>query len=248
MKRNENTGMLILGILLLLAGGGYLLGQVFHLNIFHLLRGWWTLFLIVPALLDMIREKPKPGNIILLAAGGLLLAKSRGWLHHIPLGMIFAVILAGAGIFLVLQAAGVVGAKSWDSRGWDNRSWGSQGSGSSGQRIEADQDSTPSYAAIFSSKRVRNDSPNLMMANCSSIFGSLEADFSDTIVPNDITIICEAVFGSIRIAAPQGCRLVLKGLPVFGSVHNHRQPAVNEHLLPAVTIDCTSVFSSVDIF
>ncbi len=239
MKRNENTGTLVFGALLLLIGGGYLLGNIFHLNIFHLLRGWWTMFLIVPALLDMIRDRPKPGNIILLAVGGLLLAKSRGWLRHIPLGMVFAVILVGAGIFLVLQAAGLVGARSWDSRSWDSRQPG---------MVDADQNSMPSYAAVFSSRRIRNDCPNLMTANCSSVFGSLEIDFSDTIVPNDITIICEAVFGSIRIAAPQGCRLILKGIPVLGSVHNHRQPAVNEHLLPTVTLDCTSVFSSIDIF
>ena len=42
-----------------------------------LFDGWWTLFLIVPALVSIVDQRPNPGNLVLLGIGVLLLADAQ---------------------------------------------------------------------------------------------------------------------------------------------------------------------------
>lgn len=71
MKKDIST--IIIGLLFLAAGvavGGSMLGYFdFHIS----LDGWWTLFLIVPALLAIAQGGINVGNIVLLAVGVILL-------------------------------------------------------------------------------------------------------------------------------------------------------------------------------
>lgn len=73
--RRHNT----LGILLLVIGIIILLNalNVIPVNIFF--NGWWTLFLIVPALMSMSRQGLTAGNSILLVLGVGFLLREQGW-------------------------------------------------------------------------------------------------------------------------------------------------------------------------
>ncbi|XFA99517.1 LiaI-LiaF-like domain-containing protein [Candidatus Izemoplasma sp. B36] len=73
--RRHNT----LGILLLVIGIIILLNalNVIPVNIFF--NGWWTLFLIVPALMSMSRQGITAGNAILLVLGVGFLLREQGW-------------------------------------------------------------------------------------------------------------------------------------------------------------------------
>ncbi|MDD3129327.1 MAG: DUF5668 domain-containing protein [Candidatus Izemoplasmatales bacterium] len=65
----------IFGFILILLGVFFLLNAtgVIDVNIFF--KGWWTLFLIVPALVSMSKQGVTTGNLILLVIGGLLLLR-----------------------------------------------------------------------------------------------------------------------------------------------------------------------------
>ena len=74
MKVTKN---IVLGIILILIGiilGGNTLG-IFNINIFF--KGWWTLFIIIPCLVDLINGKDSKGNIIGLVIGIFLLLACR---------------------------------------------------------------------------------------------------------------------------------------------------------------------------
>ena len=74
MKKNNSAGI-ILGLLFLIIGGGYLaevLGFIDDFTIFF--DGWWTLFIIVPCFCGLFRKDgTKVGNLIGIAIGLFLL-------------------------------------------------------------------------------------------------------------------------------------------------------------------------------
>lgn len=75
MRRQNGMGLvlLIIGVVILLKA----LNAV-PFNLFF--DGWWTLFLIVPALMSMSRQGLTNGNIILLILGfGFLINEQVGW-------------------------------------------------------------------------------------------------------------------------------------------------------------------------
>lgn len=74
MKRNNSVGI-ILGLIFLVIGGGYLaevFGVIDDFTIFF--DGWWTLFIIVPCFCGLFRKDgAKVGNLIGIAIGLFLL-------------------------------------------------------------------------------------------------------------------------------------------------------------------------------
>lgn len=64
------TNRRIFGIILIIFGSLFLL-NVLNIIDFNIddLKGWWTLFLIIPALISMSRQGATTGNVILLVIG-----------------------------------------------------------------------------------------------------------------------------------------------------------------------------------
>ena len=75
MKKNNSVGI-ILGLLFLVIGGGYL-AEVFGLidNFTIFFDGWWTLLIIIPCTMGLFTESDKTGNIIGVIIGILLFLK-----------------------------------------------------------------------------------------------------------------------------------------------------------------------------
>jgi hypothetical protein len=94
--KNKN----IIGIMLIVLGAIFLLNklEVFSFNIFF--DGWWTLFLIIPALLSMSKQGVTTGNTILLLLGGLFLLKENGLDFK---GLLVPIVLIILGVSLFMQ-------------------------------------------------------------------------------------------------------------------------------------------------
>lgn len=75
MRRNN-----VLGIILLVIGVVVLFNAMDWWTIDIFFDGWWTLFLIIPAVMSMSRQGVTSGNLILLVLGvGFLLNEQIGW-------------------------------------------------------------------------------------------------------------------------------------------------------------------------
>ncbi len=74
MKNRSVFGaiLLVLGVLLLLNAFNVLPFSIFF-------NGWWTLFLIIPAIVSMSRTGVTPGNLLLLVLGIGFLLEENGW-------------------------------------------------------------------------------------------------------------------------------------------------------------------------
>jgi predicted membrane protein len=74
MKKRNLMGLILvaLGAVLLLQAFDIIQGTVFF-------DGWWTLFLIIPAIVSMSRTGVSAGNTILLVLGVGFLLQEQGW-------------------------------------------------------------------------------------------------------------------------------------------------------------------------
>lgn len=68
----------LFGIILIVIGTVFLLNRlgVFSFNIFF--DGWWTLLLIIPAVMSMSKQGLTTGNIILFVLGVIFLLREQG--------------------------------------------------------------------------------------------------------------------------------------------------------------------------
>ena len=100
MKRDFAT--IVVGLLVLGAGiiiGGVLLG-FFDFDIS--LAGWWTIFIIAPALFSMAQSGVNAGNMIMLAVGVILLMNAQEIFPvYISWRLIFPIVLIAVGVQLL---------------------------------------------------------------------------------------------------------------------------------------------------
>jgi len=76
MKRNDKK---VLGIILVLIGIVLLLNRIGVITADIFFAGWWTLLLIIPAIVSMSRQGITFGNGILFAVGIYFLLEANGW-------------------------------------------------------------------------------------------------------------------------------------------------------------------------
>ena len=74
-----NKNRRFLGYVFILAGALFLVDRLGFIEFNLFFDGWWTLFLIIPALYSMSRSGITLGNSVLLAIGAVLLFDQRGW-------------------------------------------------------------------------------------------------------------------------------------------------------------------------
>lgn len=101
MKRFGNV---LWGIVLIVLGAIIGLNAVglTHINIFF--RGWWTLFIIVPSFIELIRSSNKMWNLICLIIGIALLLCAQDLLSFSLIAkLIFPFILVMIGISLIFK-------------------------------------------------------------------------------------------------------------------------------------------------
>ena len=221
----KNIHMLLWGIVLLVFGGVFLVGRLMGNEGSFFFSGWWTVFLIVPALASMVENRVDIGNIIVLLLGVMLLARAQGWIPVISWTLVIAIVLA------------VLGGRS--SRPHSHRA--------EARMIEGSFDANPSYTAILSSRNVKSQPISLLGATCTAVLGSTSVDLSDCIVEEDITIFCNAILGSVDVIVPQNVKIVYRNLPILGDVSGKALGAASEANVPTVTLDCTAVLGAVTV-
>ena len=101
MKLNKNylygAILVILGIVLGLSELGFITFNIFF-------EGWWTLFLIIPGIVDLCTEKNKKASAELIGLGVLLLLIARNIItFELLLKLIIPVIIIGIGVNMLLD-------------------------------------------------------------------------------------------------------------------------------------------------
>jgi len=194
------------------------------------LDGWWTVFIIIPAISSMIQSGVRFWNLGFLTVGVFLLARAQDWIPDGKSNAVFwLVALLFLGIWLIF--GNLFGRKGIRSEIFGN--------------CEGDENHRFDYTSVFSTRNIKNASKAVEKGAVTSVFGSVNVDLSDMTPAYDVKIPVTCVFGQIDVCVPRNCNVVVKGIPVFGDIKNNAPKNLSENL-PTVILDATAVFGGIN--
>ena len=211
------------GLILIAAGIG-IVGAMAGIWEFHIMfAGWWTVFLIVPALLSMIEHGIRIGNTIGLVLGVALLACFQGWLPWEVLSRMLVptvmILIGGVLVFKNLF----------------NLNLG---------RVKVPNEKRMEELVVFSGK-------NLVIQNefygidGEAIFGGLTIDLRGAQITENISIDAMGVFGGVDILLPANVCAKVSDLSLFGGCSNSHTDSPAGGLV--VYINATALFGGVEV-
>lgn len=219
-KRISNT---IWGLIFIVLGIGIVgdMAGAWELNL--LFRGWWTLFLIVPALLGMVEHGIRVGNSVGLVLGVALLACCRGYLPWevlyqllVPVVMI---VIGGVMVFKNLFHLHI-------------------------GRVKVPNEKRLEELVVFSGKNLVIHDQFYGMDG-EAIFGGLTIDLRNAKIEENISIDAMAVFGGVDILVPANVSVKLSDISLFGGCSNQRKDSPVGG--PTVYVNATALFGGVEV-
>ena len=234
MKKDYSA--LIWGLIFVVVGiifGGNAL-NIWDIDIFF--PGWWTLFLIIPGLISMVRYGFNWGSGILVIIGLVLLFDA---LDIIDDGVIWKLIFP-----LVLVAVGISIIVSFFRTGTKKGIKSEEYSKSKSYKYDSTQ--YPRYTAILGGGDYKNNTEDLKGVVAEAILGGLSIDLRDAKITEDIVLELTAVLGGIDIFIPDNVRVeIISGVPVLGGFeHKINRNAISG---PKVRIKYTAVLGGIEV-
>lgn len=219
------------GLLLILIGIGYAGGNlgIWDFNIFF--RGWWTLFILFPCIINLIQYGPNGGNIAGICVGVVLLLGAQGILAFSMIRkLLVPAILILIGLSILLS--------NTKRRITDQQ----------GNQIPFEKTGTcgSDVSGVFDGRKVQYDGQLFEGATVSAVFGGVNMDLRSAVIERDVRIDATAIFGGVEICVPSNVVVKVMSTPVLGGVSN-RALAPTEVPCHTLYINATCVFGGVDI-
>lgn len=213
------------------------LGVVFGLSAFDIIEikdiffdGWWTMFIIVPSVIEFFRSKDKTGNIIGIVVGVVLLLACQGIVTFDMLWkLLIPAVLVIIGLSLVFKDSFMGKESKKAFKQFDER------------KVKDE-----SYCATFGSKNIKYDGQAFYGNDLTAVFGGVVCDLRGAYITEDIIINANATFGSVDILMPDNVNVKLKSTAIFGGADNKR-PYGEIPGAPTVYVSAICLFGGVDI-
>lgn len=215
MKYKSTTA--VIGIILVIIGIGYV-GNFFDVWDFKLFfPGWWTLFIIIPALLKLLRAGFRPVYAIILGIGVLILLAKLGVLPEGLSKLIVPVLLLLLGLALIF-------------RGKLN---GAIADGSS-------------QTAIFCGRTPNYNGKRFSGVYATAIFGGVDLKLTEAVIDDKSAIDVLCVFGGVDIKLPANINLEVRSVSLFGGVSEPKDRVFSD-VNPTVYVNAICLFGGVSI-
>lgn len=222
MKRTNILWGIVLIVLGIIFGLNAL--EIIDINIFF--RGWWTLFIIIPSLIAIIKDSRKLGNYIWLLIGLGLLLIAQGILDISKVRkLIFPVTLVIIGLTIILKDT--------------------LGKSLNDKIKELNKENKDEYYATFSSQKLNFIGDEFKGASLNSIFGGIDLFLREANITQDQIINATAVFGGIDIIVPTNVNVKVKSNSIFGGVDN--KIIMNKENAPTIYVKAFCLFGGVEI-
>lgn len=187
-----------------------------------LFDGWWTLFIIIPCIVGLFREKDKTGSILGLLVGLVLLLSAQGIINfEIAWKLALPVVLILIGLSIIFKNSKDVKIIN-----------------------ELNNDNKEEICATFSEQTVEYDDDKFKGTNLTAVFGSVKCDLTKAIIKKDVVINASATFGGIDIYIPDNVKVKVKSTSIFGGVDEKKK---NQTDGPTIYINANCLFGGIDI-
>lgn len=188
--------------------------------------GWWTLFIIIPCLVGLFKDKEKTGSIIGILIGVVLLLSARGILDfEIAWKLALPTILILIGLSIILK--NTINKKDFETI------------------KKLNNDSKEEVCATFTTQTIEYDDEKFKGTNLTAVFGAIKCDLRKAIIKKDIVINATTTFGGIEIYIPENVNIKIKSTSIFGGVDEKKKNKVEEG--PTIYINANCLFGGVDI-
>ena len=197
MKRKEN---LIWGVVFIIIGliiGLKVLG-IINIDIFF--DGWWSLFIIIPSTISIVKNIRDIGAYIWLVIGVALLLSAQEILDMEIVGkLIFPAVLVAIGVGMIFKDSKLEKAKENEE-----------------------------YYATFSGEKLNFEGNTFNGASLNAIFGGIDLNLKKADITNETNINATSVFGGINIFVPDNVNVEIKSTSLFGGVTNKVENKENQ--------------------
>lgn len=222
----KKLGNILWGIVFVILGlifGLKALG-IADINIFF--KGWWTLFIIIPSFIGIIKNNKSLGNYVWLVIGIIFLLSAQGILNISKMGkLIFPAILVIIGLGMIF--------KDTVSSNVNNKI------------KELNKDDKEEYYATFSGQKINFSGDDFKGVSLNAIFGGIDLDLRSASITQDQIINTTSVFGGIDILVPENVKVQVKSTSMFGGVDNKSKDSKEN--LPTIYVKSFCLFGGVEI-
>ena len=225
----KNFKNILYGVILIALGVIFGLNALGYANIDVFFDGWWTLLIIVPCLVNLLRGYNIGGNIAGITVGSLLLLICQEIIDPRTVWqLIFPVTLVCLGVGLIFK----------DSF-----------TGKASKRIKQlnlDDPSRKGCYAAFSTQNMSLNGEVFTGVDLTAAFGGIKCDLLFANVPSDCVINARATFSGISIVMPQNVNVIVKSTSLFGGVSQKRKfPLIPG--APTVYVNAVCLFGGVEL-
>lgn len=225
MKKNNS---LIWGLVLVVIGVILAINSLGICDINLFFSGWWTLFIIIPCFIGLLKDDKKVGSLIGLIVGILLLLACQDIIDFdLITKLIIPIIIVSFGLSLI--------TKNVHNNDFDK----------SINEINSSSKPKEEYCSTFSAQEIKLDG-EFKGTTINAIFGGVKLDLSDTDIKEDIVINVTAIFGGIDIIVPNNVSVKTKSNSIFGGVDN-KVKNKSDKKDAVVYINASCLFGGVDV-
>lgn len=218
---------MLCGIVLIILGIIIGLNSLNITNINLFFNGWWTLFIIIPCIINLFNKKGKiQSNLIGLFIGILLLLICNNVIDiEIIAKLTIPVILVLIGINLIINNISANKITNKINKNMNND-------------IET-------ITATFSEQKVTKENISFRSTILDSVFGSITLDLKESKIAKESIIKVSSIFSKIDIILPENVNVYVKATPIFGSVNNKKENS--NQTTKDIYIEAFSLFGGVSI-
>ena len=196
-----------------------------NINIFF--DGWWTLFIIVPSIIGLFDEKEsRTSNLIGLFIGIILLLSC---LDIISFEIIFKLVIPFIFVMIGLNFIFSDNLKKTVKEKFKN----------------FNKNNLEYIVAFFSEQKINKDNENFKGCNLDVVFGDIDIDLRNAKIEEEVIIKASSIFGNIDIKLDDDVNVILKSIPIFGSVTNRIRN--NKDNKKTIYIDAFCLFGGINI-
>lgn len=226
----KNIEIKILGVILIFLGLVLGCNSLGITNIDILFDGWWTLFIIIPCFIGLIKDNEKTGSIIGLLIGvSLLLACQKVIDFSIIRKLLLPLILVVIGLSFVFKDLFTHKVNEEI------------------KKVDQEKNKDNEYCATFSAQNVEFDNEIFKGSNLTAVFGGVKCDLTKAKIREDSVINACSVFGGIEILVPKDVKVKVKSTSIFGGVsEKNKNTAPDKSSIIYVNAVC--IFGGVTIY
>lgn len=222
MKRTNK----IWGIVLIVLGILIALKTLNIVKIDIFFKGWWTLFIIIPSGVGLIKDDDKAGNIIGFIIGVMLLLAARQIIpYKLILQLFIPIVLVIIGLSLLFK-----------------------------DKIKEKMENTlkdkgineeNTYYATFGAQNINLSDVEIKNMELNAIFGGIKCNLKESIIKEDVMIKVSSIFGGTTLTLPKDVKVKVLSTPIFGGVDNkHKDP---KEEVRTIYINAICLFGGLDI-